>query len=195
MINAEMYRAKDGILEFKGTAEYYDTVKKERIIDGETYVNTKRILVKKNISDIKESEFQEYNYEFKELNITETIRFPQYFNNFIYHATNREYTQSEYVNAIVHAFSKGLLDNRIIDIFRKKSTSTTNDEHYHHPIVSSYEKYFDIYDKIKETGEVEFFLTHYGSGNLLFYKVKLEDVLKLDKEHLPKSFAKEFKIK
>lgn len=157
MKKLEMYRCKGGVIRFKGMVNYMKRETKEVVVDGEIYTKTKLVDVNKMVSELDVNLSRNYEYEFKDLGITEVINdFTGLLENGL--CSYGQYSQREGANRILTAFNDGVLDSRIIDLTCGKHNRLRDND----------------YNVSK--GYYSFQLLSYGYNNTICYSVKIDDL-------------------
>ena len=191
MGDISLIKIKENYYGFKGSVEYWKTVNKSIVVDGETYHKRDRINVKTSVCKLKkeypydvydtEYAFKELDYCFKLQNISkENLLYTYYRENA---DCNYHYSNNDYVSNIMRIYDLGLLDKRI-----KEMVCGKNDT-YRYAYIHQKTDWIDILN-----GEnIWIKLYGYGWSNSIIYSVDIQTILEMDYNKIPFQVIKLFK--
>lgn len=173
----EMYMKDRYTIGFKGCFHLFNW---EGDLFSNNCIRQRYISSIENYRNINPNGFSFYEYNFQNLGITYKIEVPNETDFDLEYGIFEPYqgiSKVEYVRVILMAFERGLLDNRIKDIY------------FSRPL--EYGAWSKCDDFINEL-EVWDVLSHYSNSNSLYYRISLEELLRCDPENISPKILKEF---
>lgn len=181
-MEVELIMLSKNKLGYKGVVNYTETQYKSIEHEGETYTKTIVIDKEKTIDELRlESPdyFYEDKYRFEELDYEMCIEEYRGFTRPLSKGLRKSiYSENPQVNAIIHAWEGGFLDDRILGVFTSKDR---------------YDQY--AWENIMINLEIDLPLFNYGFNNCVFYRISIKNFLELKIDKIPNFYIELFNKK
>lgn len=179
----QQIKINNNLISYKGDINYTVTDYEHIEHEGKTYTHRKVIDKQTTVQELKDkngSAFYNQEYDFDLINYKVNIEDCSYFLRRLSDMTMCQYSENDYVNAIVMAFNNGYLDKRIKNVYNTKTRG-------YYPLY-----YKEDFSWFLQSLEVVIPLFSYGFNNSVYYTIHIKDLLKADVEKIPEDVLRMF---